>query len=72
MIGYVSVEEQVDKDFHRALLKTSVHRLRDRLCRDSAHERFSARRSYVRPRRPRFVLTAHSHKTVAWSSQPTA
>ena len=72
MIGYVSVEEQVDKDFHRALLKTSLHRLRERLRKDSAHERFSARRSSVRPRRLRFVLTSHSHKTVAWSSQPTA
>ena len=72
MIGYVSVEEQVDKDFHRALLKTSLHRLRERLRRDSAHERFSARRSSVRPRRLRFVLTSHSHKTMAWSSQPTA
>lgn len=72
MIGYVSVEEQVDKDFHRALLKTSLHRLRERLRKVSAHERFSARRSSVRPRRLRFVLTSHSHKTVAWSSQPTA
>jgi len=39
MIGYVSVEEQVDKDFHRALLKASLHRLRYRLRKDSAHHR---------------------------------
>jgi hypothetical protein len=39
MIGLIGVEEQVDKDFHRALLKASLHRLRDRMRRDSAHER---------------------------------
>ena len=39
MVGYVSVEEQVDKDFHRALLKASLHRLRDRLRRGSARNR---------------------------------
>jgi hypothetical protein len=39
MIGYVGVEEQVDKDFHRALLKASLRRLRNRLRRDSAHHR---------------------------------
>src|SRR5215207_6117623 len=39
MIGYVSVDVQVDKDFHRALLKASLHRLRNRLRRDCAHER---------------------------------
>ncbi len=39
MVGYVSVEEQVDKDFQRALLKASLHRLRNRLRRDSARER---------------------------------
>jgi hypothetical protein len=39
MSGLIGVEEQVDKDFHRALLKASLHRLRDRLRRDSAHER---------------------------------
>ncbi len=38
MIGYVSVEEQIDKDFHRARRKASLHRLRDRLRRDSAHD----------------------------------
>ncbi len=38
MIGYVSVDEQVDKDFHRALLKASLHRWKDRLRRDFAHE----------------------------------
>jgi hypothetical protein len=39
LIGYVSVEEQVDKDFHRARRKASLRRWRDRLRRDSAHER---------------------------------
>ena len=39
MIGYVSVEEQVDKDFHRARRKASLRRWRDLLWRDSAHER---------------------------------
>ncbi len=39
MSGLIGVEEQVDKDFHRALLKASLHRWRDRLRRDSAHER---------------------------------
>lgn len=38
MIGYVRVEEQVDKDLHRARRKASLHRLRDRLRRDSAHD----------------------------------
>ena len=42
MIGLIGVEEQVDKDFHRALLKASLHRLRDRLRRDAAHERLLA------------------------------
>jgi hypothetical protein len=36
MIGYVGVEEQVDKDFHRALLKASLRRWRDRLRGDPA------------------------------------
>jgi hypothetical protein len=36
MIGYVGVDEQVDKDFHRALLRASLHRLRDRVFRRSA------------------------------------
>ena len=31
MIGYIGIEEQVDKDFHRALLKASLHRWRERL-----------------------------------------
>ncbi len=35
MIGYVGAEEQADKDFHRALLKASLRRLRDRLRKDS-------------------------------------
>ena len=39
MSGLIGVEEQVDKDFHRALLKASLHRWRDRLRMDSAHER---------------------------------
>ena len=38
MIGYVSVQEQVDKDFHRALLKASWHRWKDRLHRDLVEE----------------------------------
>jgi hypothetical protein len=38
MIGYVGVQEQVDKDFHRALLKASLHCWKDRLRRDSAEE----------------------------------
>ena len=38
MIGYISVEEQVDKDFRRALLKASLHRLRGRLHRDPGRE----------------------------------
>ena len=38
MIGYVGVQEQVDKDFHRALLKASLHRWKDRLRRDLADE----------------------------------
>jgi hypothetical protein len=37
MIGLMSVEEQVDKDFHRALLKASLHRWKERLRRDKAH-----------------------------------
>jgi hypothetical protein len=39
MIGFVSVEEQVDKDFHRALLKASLRRWKNRLRKDSAQER---------------------------------
>ena len=37
MIGYVGVDEQVDRDYHRALRKASLHRLRDRVLRRSAH-----------------------------------
>ena len=37
MLGLVSVEAQVERDFDRALLKALLHRLRDWL-RDSAHE----------------------------------
>jgi hypothetical protein len=39
MIGYVCVEDQVEKDFNRALLKASLRRWRDRLRRDCANER---------------------------------
>ncbi len=39
MIGYVSVDEQVDKDFQRARRKASLRRWRNRLLRDCAHER---------------------------------
>jgi hypothetical protein len=38
MIGYVSVQEQVQHDFHRARRKASLRRLKNRLGRDSAHE----------------------------------
>lgn len=37
MIGYVGVDEQVDRDFHRALRKAWIHRLRDRVLRRSSH-----------------------------------
>jgi hypothetical protein len=37
MIGYVGVDEQVDKDFHRALRRVSIHRFRDWVLRRSAH-----------------------------------
>src|SRR5918911_2713228 len=37
MIGYVGVDEQVDKDFHHALCRASIHRMRDRVLRRSAH-----------------------------------
>lgn len=36
MIGYVGMDEQVDKDFHRVLRRASLHRLRDRVLRRSA------------------------------------
>ena len=40
MIGYVRVDEQVEKDFDRALLKASLHRLRNHLRRrDGAYGR---------------------------------
>ncbi len=38
MIGYVGVEEQIDKDFHRALLKASIRRWRVRLLRECDHD----------------------------------
>jgi hypothetical protein len=37
MIGLISVDEQVDKDFHRALLKASLRRWKSRLRRNPAH-----------------------------------
>jgi hypothetical protein len=37
MIGYVGVDEQVDKDFRRALRRASLRRLRDRVLRRSGH-----------------------------------
>ena len=38
MIGYVGVDEQVDKDFHRALRRASLHRLKDRVLQRSARD----------------------------------
>jgi hypothetical protein len=38
MIGYVGVDEQVDKDFHRALWRASLHRLRNRVLRRSVRD----------------------------------
>ena len=42
MIGYVGVEGQVDKDFHRALLRASLHGMWNRMRRRSAHEHLLA------------------------------
>ena len=39
MTGYVGLEEQVDKDFHRALLKASLRRWKSRLRGNNRHER---------------------------------
>src|SRR3712207_1560475 len=39
MIGYISVQEQVEKDFHRARRKASLRRWKNRLRRDCANER---------------------------------
>lgn len=39
MIGHISVEDQVDADFHRAFLKASLRRWRGRLRRGSVRER---------------------------------
>ena len=39
MSGYIGVDEQVDKDFRRALLRASLRRWRNRLRRDRARER---------------------------------
>ncbi len=38
MLGYLNVEEQVDKDFHRALLKASLRRWKTRLRRECTHD----------------------------------
>ena len=38
MIGYIGVDEQVDKDFYRALWKASLHRLKDRVFGRSARD----------------------------------
>ena len=38
MIGYVGVDEQVDKDFHRALWRASLRRLRNRVFGRSARD----------------------------------
>ena len=39
MTGYIGVREQVDKDFHRALLKASLRRWKARLRGDTQYER---------------------------------
>ena len=39
MTGYVDLWEQVEKDFHRALLKASLRRWKSRLRRNNRHER---------------------------------
>jgi hypothetical protein len=39
MTGYVDLGEQVDKDFHRALLKASLRRWKSRLRGNNRHER---------------------------------
>ncbi len=38
MIGHMSVEEQIDKDFNRALLKASLRHWKARLSRDRGHK----------------------------------
>jgi hypothetical protein len=38
MIGYVGVDEQVDKDFHRALWRASLRRLKNRVLRRSPRD----------------------------------
>jgi hypothetical protein len=42
MIGYVSAEEQVDKDFHRAILKVSLRGMWNRMRGKSGHEHLLA------------------------------
>ena len=39
MIGYISVDEQVGKDFHRALQFACLHRWKSRLRRTFTHDR---------------------------------
>ena len=55
MIGYVGVEERLDKDFHRALLKSSLRRLGDRLRKD--------------PYRCRLVSFDEAKGALAWCGQ---
>jgi hypothetical protein len=38
MIGFVGVDEQVDKDFHRAFWRATLHRLRNLVLRRSAQD----------------------------------
>ena len=38
MTGYIGVREQVDKDFHRALLKASLRRWKSKLRGNNRHE----------------------------------
>ena len=38
MTGYFDLVEQVEKDFHRALLKASLHRWKSRLRGNNRHE----------------------------------
>ena len=42
MIGYVGVDEQVDKDFHHALLKASLRGMRNRMRSRSGHQHLLA------------------------------
>jgi hypothetical protein len=42
VIGYISAEEKVDKDFHRALLKVSLHSMWNKMRRRSGQEHLVA------------------------------